>query len=401
MPSLPSIVFNIEQSLLAGVVSSFVLGALLLLIKFPVNEHTRKISSAKNSIVVCFFLCTLFMVLALGFAGIDNYMRFVSLMLFVITAESSVILSVAMMNVLEENFIDRDKYYLNLGLVYVMSFFLVKSFWWENVSSKVTMLVVCSILFVIQCVIHILYFRKVYKKCMQALSLYYDEDEDKRLKRIKFCYVIMMLTQMFILVYLALPSKYMMLWIIWYSLFLLYFTANFLSFVGSHKLTLDAFAYTTLSGQELKTKFDELQKKVKGHKALMAEKNKGKVNSMPGYTVNDTVRMDKALERWVAAKKYCELDKTRDDTAKELRTTKEFLQLYFTTRVGMDFRTWRTQLRIEEAKKLLLENKDASIQIIAEASGFSDKSNFHRQFVKIVGCSPKEWRDSDGKPSAG
>ena len=75
------------------------------------------------------------------------------------------------------------------------------------------------------------------------------------------------------------------------------------------------------------------------------------------------------------------------------------LHLYFATKLGVDFRTWRTNLRIEEAKTLLLENKDASINIIAEASGFSDKSNFHRQFVKIVGCSPKEWRDADGKLS--
>ena len=77
----------------------------------------------------------------------------------------------------------------------------------------------------------------------------------------------------------------------------------------------------------------------------------------------------------------------------------EYKHLYFATKLGVDFRTWRTNLRIEEAKNLLLENKDASINIIAEACGFSDKSNFHRQFVKIVGCSPKEWRDRDGKVS--
>lgn len=54
-------------------------------------------------------------------------------------------------------------------------------------------------------------------------------------------------------------------------------------------------------------------------------------------------------------------------------------------------------MRINDAKRLLLENKSASTNIIAEISGFSDRSNFHRQFVKIVGCSPKQWRDSGGK----
>ena len=399
MPSILRALFNIELSLLVGVVTSFVLGALLMLIKLPLNDNTRKLCSAKRSIVVCYFMCTAFMLVALWFSGTENYARLVSLVLFAITAESTVILSAAMMNVLEEGFIDRDKYHVNLAVVYTVSFVLIRSFWWENLSSKGMMLIICGVLFLIQGIIHTLYFIKVYKKCLKALAMYYDEDEDRRLRKVKFCYVIMMVTQMFILVYLALPKAYMMLWIFWYSLFMLYFAANFISYVGSHKLLIEAFAYKTLSGQQLMNKIHELQNKVRGHKAELAEKKENKLNNMPGYTANDTIRLDKAIERWVAAKKYCEFDKTRDEIAKDLRTTKEFLQLYFTTKIGMDFRTWRTQLRIEEAKKLLLENKDASIQVIAEASGFSDKSNFHRQFVKMVGCSPKEWRDSDGMSS--
>ena len=45
---------------------------------------------------------------------------------------------------------------------------------------------------------------------------------------------------------------------------------------------------------------------------------------------------------------------------------------------------------------MLLENKELSINIVGEMCGFSDRSNFHRQFVKIVGCSPKQWRECDG-----
>ena len=64
--------------------------------------------------------------------------------------------------------------------------------------------------------------------------------------------------------------------------------------------------------------------------------------------------------------------------------------------MGVDFKTWRTQLRIEEAKRILLEDKDISINAAGEMAGFSDRSNFHRQFVKIVGCSPKQWREFNG-----
>ena len=72
--------------------------------------------------------------------------------------------------------------------------------------------------------------------------------------------------------------------------------------------------------------------------------------------------------------------------------------MYFTMYKGMDFKTWRTELRVEESKKLLLENKEMSTNVIGEIAGFSDRSNFHRQFVKIVGCTPKQWRESGGNP---
>jgi two-component system response regulator YesN len=111
------------------------------------------------------------------------------------------------------------------------------------------------------------------------------------------------------------------------------------------------------------------------------------------------VRLDRSIDKWVKDKRYREYDKSREETAEELGTTKEMLHIYFSTRMGVDFRTWRTQLRIEDAKKLLLEKKSVSINVVGEMAGFSDRANFYRQFVKLVGCTPKEWRENDGKIS--
>ena len=109
-------------------------------------------------------------------------------------------------------------------------------------------------------------------------------------------------------------------------------------------------------------------------------------------------KIEYALKEWIAQKRYCEYEQSREEIAKELNTTKENLHHYFLSRKGMDFNAWRTELRIEEAKKMLIENMDFSINIIGELAGFSDRSNFHRQFVKSVGCTPKRWRESHGKP---
>jgi AraC-like DNA-binding protein len=170
---------------------------------------------------------------------------------------------------------------------------------------------------------------------------------------------------------------------------MLYLSSNFISFLGSHKLVLDAFAHKTLSGEDIIQMINNSKRR----------KDKG-AQGLGGLSVNESEyrKLEKALDKWVEEKRFREYDKSREEIARELNTTKDILHHYFMSRKGVDFKTWRTMLRIEYSKHLLLEDKNVSINIIAEAAGFSDRSNFHRQFVKLMGCSPKQWRESDGNP---
>ena len=200
-----------------------------------------------------------------------------------------------------------------------------------------------------------------------------------------------MLTNIFFLVYLCLfwfmdyKLEVAGIYAMWYLLYFMYITANYISFISSHKLVLEAVAHKALTGQGLMMNIRE---------ARRVRRTKAEEQS---HKEDEATRIEKALKIWVAKKRYCEYDKSRDEIAAELNTTKEALHQHFVTRKGIDFMTWRTELRIEEAKRMLIENKDFSINIVGEMSGFSDRSNFHRQFVKLVGCSPKQWRESDGK----
>jgi AraC-like DNA-binding protein len=105
----------------------------------------------------------------------------------------------------------------------------------------------------------------------------------------------------------------------------------------------------------------------------------------------------KSLEKWVNDRRYREQDLSREDVALELNTSRELLNAYFSTVLHKDFNTWRTTLRVEDAKIILLENRELPINLVGEMVGFSDRSNFHRQFTKIAGCSPKTWRESSGR----
>ena len=387
MSGLVDIVFNIELSLLLGMIASFVLGFLLILIKVPGTEYSKKIVNTKNAIAACYMMVSVLFFVTLRYSGIADFDILASLMMFTITATASVILSFSLITVLDPQGFDKDKFILNLGLAIILSYVLGRSFWWESHLAKVITITTCICIFIAQCVIHILKFRKTYKDCVKKLEVYYDDEEDHKIRWVRFCYVIMMLTQMFVLVYMLLPSGMMKIYIAFYSLFLLYFTANFISFLGSHKLLLDAFAYKTLSGQDLMELINSRKEKKAGRK-------KEDVN---GNNEMEFVRLDRALDKWVKDKRFREYDKSREEIAEELGTSKDLLHIYFTTRMGVDFRTWRTQLRIEDAKVLLLEKKNVSINVVGEMAGFSDRANFYRQFVKFVGCSPKEWRVNDGK----
>ena len=387
MSGLASMVFNIELSLTIAIVTSFVLAFLLFLINVPNSEHSRKLVKAKNTIAMCFFISSILFFVCYTYSGIQDYEVFSSLMMFVVTAISSAILSFSLMNLLEEG--DNDKFYLNLAVIVIFSCILMRSFWMEPGPLRTFILAESVILFIINCLIHIVLFHRTYLRSVQKIEQYYDEEENNKMKWIRFCYVMMMLTEMFVLVYMLLPRGFMKVYTIWYALFMLYFSANFISFLGSNKLLLDAFAYKTLSGQEILERIERRKRMKKGAKDSQVADSQ--------LTELEMNKIDRSLAQWVKEKKFRAYDKTREEIAKELNTSKELLHMFFVTRMSVDFKTWRTRLRIEEAKSLLLDNPEMSINIVAELSGFSDRSNFHRQFTKIVGCSPKQWRESNGK----
>ena len=114
----------------------------------------------------------------------------------------------------------------------------------------------------------------------------------------------------------------------------------------------------------------------------------------PDLDRGEVERLEQALRRWVNDKCYRQCCISREEVAAQLDTSRTFLNRYFAQILKVDFNTWRTELRVADAKKILLEQRDLPINIVGEMVGFSDRSNFHRQFTKIVGCTPKQWRES-------
>ena len=381
-------------------VGSTVLAVLLMLIKIPHSDYSVKLANSKIALVISFLICSFMMFYSMsqyGKSEIKDWDMFLMLSIYIVVHFSTSIISYSMIALLKtEKHKWQGLFVPGLFVSALVALMLLESYKSGNQTYFWYVCAAALIAFLIQSVTYIVHFDRAYKTSLHELETYYDEDEGHKIKWVRFCYIISMLTILFVLVYLCLywfldyKMEVASVYTIWWLIYMLYLTSNFISFIGSHKLVLDAFAHKALSAGELIQKISENKKR------------KEKKDDDPAQVViseSEIRKLQAALKQWVDKKSFREYDKSREDIARELNTTKEILHHYFISIKKVDFKTWRTELRIEEAKRLLLKDKNVSTNIIAEASGFSGRSNFHRQFVKIVGCSPKQWRDSQGHPA--
>lgn len=96
----------------------------------------------------------------------------------------------------------------------------------------------------------------------------------------------------------------------------------------------------------------------------------------------------KAL-RYIAANFTQKL--TLQSVAGEVGISPNHFSSLFHKTVGIPFRDYLSQVRVEESKRLLLYT-DYSLADIAAAMGFPDQSNFSKVFKRITGISPGKYR---------
>ena len=85
-------------------------------------------------------------------------------------------------------------------------------------------------------------------------------------------------------------------------------------------------------------------------------------------------------------------DIDRDTIAATAYITPNYLSKRFRTEMGMNLREYINQLRVEEAKRLLLTTND-TVSEIASKVGYANISYFSTVFRKQCGMSPIDWRD--------
>ena len=85
----------------------------------------------------------------------------------------------------------------------------------------------------------------------------------------------------------------------------------------------------------------------------------------------------------------------RDDVAAVAYITPNYLSKQFRSKMGMNLREYINQIRVEEAKRLLLST-NLPVSEVAGLAGYENISYFSTVFRKRTGMSPVDWRNSGG-----
>ena len=104
-------------------------------------------------------------------------------------------------------------------------------------------------------------------------------------------------------------------------------------------------------------------------------------------------RIREAVDTWVEQKGYTKLLPTLDRLAADIGIPSDQLSVYIKMRTRKSVMAWRKELRIREARQLLLDYPDLPFSMIGMMVGIDDKSNFKRQFEQLTGMSPRAWRE--------
>lgn len=131
----------------------------------------------------------------------------------------------------------------------------------------------------------------------------------------------------------------------------------------------------------------------KNLRSLLPEREQAPSFSVPALTAEEKEKLEGQLELWVQKKGYRQSQRTIQETAESIGTNNSLLYRYFSEK-GTDFRTWRTDLRIEDAKQQMNNYPSLPLSAISRLAGFSDRSNFSRLFKERTGLTPLQWRES-------
>ncbi len=109
-------------------------------------------------------------------------------------------------------------------------------------------------------------------------------------------------------------------------------------------------------------------------------------------TANRKIEIELALKKWCEEGFYKDYEVNIYSLATKLGYKKIELTEYFNQSEYTNFRTWLSDIRFNEAVRMMKANPEYSIDAISTECGFSSHTWIYRIFKQKTGMSPSQWR---------
>lgn len=127
-------------------------------------------------------------------------------------------------------------------------------------------------------------------------------------------------------------------------------------------------------------------------------KSGNKKNSLPKEgDAEGNVLVLEAVERWKTSGAYRNHNLTLSVVAKQMKLTRRQLQEWLRQSEYKNLAGLVAPLRIEEAKRVLKEHPEWSVETIADHCGFSSREYFHRAFREGTGMTPAKFQQTENR----
>ena len=115
-------------------------------------------------------------------------------------------------------------------------------------------------------------------------------------------------------------------------------------------------------------------------------------------TENQNELVRQRIEQWVNARSFTNPDITISEALQEMGISATALNFYLEQHTPVDnYRRWLPYLRIEEAKRIMTEHPEYTLEAIAADCGYANKSSLSHAFKVQVGMTPAVWAAENSK----
>ncbi len=235
----------------------------------------------------------------------------------------------------------------------------------ENPTTLIVVQVLSVIALLTGIIIDIQHFRKIYNEALDDGELYYAEGINVYINWMNKSVMLMIIAGVFSSLF-AVFSSLINQWIL---------LAYLIYFIGGCMYIFSKFMHFMNIYNDVSSKV--IVKEIKTDNTILSDENIQFIETQ--------------VAMWIATKGYCQKKANIVSAANTMSTNRLYLSKYINTTYNCSFRVWVSQMRITEAKRILIENYETSITEVANKVGFLSLTSFTHTFKSIEGVSPKKW----------